>query len=238
MNELRLDVWSDIACPWCYIGKRRLEKALARFPHAQRVRVVWRSFELDPQAPRILSREQTYAERLAKKYRTSTREAEQMIQRVVDVAAQEGLELRFDRAQAGNTFDAHRVLHLAARRGLQGVAKERLLRAYFTEGEAMGDHETLVRLGAEVGLDRDALTKVLASGEYSDEVRADEEEARENGISGVPFFVLGGRYGVSGAQPTELLERALDRAWTELGLSALEPVAAAEGATCGPDGGC
>src|SRR5580658_8061672 len=153
MKKLRVEVWSDIACPWCYVGKRRLDAAIARFPHAAAVDVVWRAFELDPSAPRVRDRNVSYAERLAKKYGTDVARANVMLQRMTDVAAGDGLNFHFERVQSGNTFDAHRVLHLAGDRGLQHVTKERLLRAYMTEGEPIGEPDVLTRLGGEAGLD-------------------------------------------------------------------------------------
>jgi predicted DsbA family dithiol-disulfide isomerase len=231
--RLRIDVWSDIACPWCYIGKRHLEAALARFPERDSVEVIWRAFELDPAAPRILSLELSYGERLAKKYGTSVGRAEEMIRRMTAVAAADGLDFRFDRIRPGNTFDAHRLLHLAHERGIQDRVKERLLRAYMTEGEAIGDREALTRLAAEAGLDAEEARAVLTSSRYEREVRADEEEARALGISGVPFFVIGGRHGLSGAQPSETIREALDQAWAEMGGERSE---VPEGAVCGPDG--
>lgn len=233
MKKLRLDIWSDIACPWCYVGKRRLEAALAQFEHRDSVEIVWRAFELDPSAPRVRDKSVSLVERLAKKYGTSTAQAQGMMDRMTNVAREDGLDFHFEIAQAGNTFDAHRVLHLAHERGKQDAVKERFLRAYMTEGEAIGDIETLVRLAAEAGLDEEEVRATLLSNAYEKEVRSDEREARENGITGVPFFVLGGRYAVSGAQPAELLLRALKQAWSEL---VAKPVVFEEGAACGPDG--
>ncbi|WP_437757774.1 DsbA family oxidoreductase [Sorangium sp. So ce1389] len=234
MKKLRVDVWSDIACPWCYVGKRRLEAALARFPHRDSVEVVWRAFELDPSAKRVLEPPVPYAERLAKKYGASVARAEAMIRQMTDVAAADGLDFHFEKVRPGNTFDAHRVLHLAAERGAQDAVKERLLRAYMTEGEAIGDPEVLARLAGEAGLDPDEVRAALEGDAYAREVRADEAEARAIGITGVPFFAFGGRYGASGAQPAEQLLHVLQKAWDE---AAAEPEQAfAEGAACGPDG--
>jgi predicted DsbA family dithiol-disulfide isomerase len=232
METLRIDVWSDIACPWCWVGKRRLEGALERFAHAGDVAVVWRAFELDPSAPKVRDDGLSYAARLGKKYGTSAAQAELMIQRMTDTAAKDGITMRFDRARPGNTFDAHRLLHLAGERGRQGELKERLFRAYLGEGEAIGDHATLARLAGEVGLDLDEVAATLASDAYAKEVRADEREAAGLGVSGVPFFAFAGRYGVSGAQPVDALLQVLDRAWDE---AAGEEIAA-EGAVCGPAG--
>lgn len=234
MTQLRIDIWSDIACPWCYVGKRRLERALAAFAHRAEVDVVWRAFELDPSAPRVRDSAQRYAERLAAKYGTSELQAQAMIDRMVATAAGDGVALRFDHIRPGNTFDAHRLLHLAHDRGRQDALKERLLRAYLTEGQAIGEPEVLRRLAGEVGLDDAEVRDVLDGDRYRAEVRQDEALARELGITGVPFFVLGGRIGVSGAQPVDVLLGALDRAWSELARPGIEEVA--EGAVCGPDG--
>ena len=232
MTTVRLDIWSDIACPWCYVGKRRLEAALEGFAYRDSIEIVWRAFELDPAAPRALPDNVSYAGRLAKKYGTSVPQADAMIAGMAATAANDGLDFRFDRIRSGNTFDAHQLLHFAAGKGKQGALKERFLHAYFTEGEPVGDAEVLVRLATEVGLDGDEARSALASGAFAADVRADEQEARELGITGVPFFVVGGRYAISGAQPAELLRRALEKAWSERA----PEVVLAEGAACGPDG--
>ena len=233
MKKLRVDVWSDIACPWCYVGKRRLEAALEKFPHRDAVEVVWRAYELDPAAPQERTSDVPYAERIAKKYGCSMKEAESMVTRMTDVAATDGLDFHFERIRPGNTFDAHRVLHLALERGKQDAVKERLLLAYMTEGAPIGDVETLVRLAAEAGLEAEEVRATLASDAFTLEVRDDEDEARQLGISGVPFFVFAGKLAVSGAQPAELLLRALAQSWKELDA---RPEVLAEGAVCGPDG--
>src|SRR5688572_7762555 len=163
MKKLRVDIWSDIACPWCYIGKRRFETALGEFAGRSQVEVVWRAFELDPAAPRIRDKSSPYAARLARKYGVTVARAEAMLGHMTDVGASEGIELHFDRIQSGNTFDAHRLLHLAGERGKQDALKERLLRAYFTEGEPIGEPDTLVRLAADVSLDADEVTATLSS---------------------------------------------------------------------------
>jgi predicted DsbA family dithiol-disulfide isomerase len=232
-KRLQVQIWSDIACPWCYVGKRRFESALAGFAQASEVEVVWRSFELDPSAPRIRER-QDYAERLAGKYGMSRAQAQARIDQLVSLAAAEGLELNFTDIQPGNTFDAHRLLHLAHAQGKQGELKERLLRAYLCEGQPIGEPATLLAAASDVGLDVDACQAVLATDQYAREVRADQDLARRIGISGVPFFVLDQRYAVEGAQPSEVLLSALQRAYSEL--PALTPLTAAEGALCGPEG--
>jgi predicted DsbA family dithiol-disulfide isomerase len=233
MPLLCIDVWSDIACPWCYVGKRRLEHALREFPHAAHVRVVWRAFELDPAAPKERDPSMSHAERIARKYGMTVAQAEKASARLVDIARGEGLTFDFDRIRSGNTFDAHRLVHLGLERGVQDAVKERFLRAYFSEGASMSDHGTLVRLAVEAGLDERESADVLASDTYAREVRADEAEARALGIGGVPCFVLGGRYGVTGAQSTRVMLGALHQAFSELATDAPD---LDEGAVCGPDG--
>jgi predicted DsbA family dithiol-disulfide isomerase len=207
MAPLTVEVWSDVVCPWCYVGKRRLESALAQFERP--VEVTWRSFELDPSAPR--ERELPAAEHLAAKYGMSVEQAQASQAQLTELAAAEGLEYHLDRTRGGNSFDAHRMIHLAAAHGRQDAAKERLMRAYFTESEPIGDPDTLVRLMAEIGIDSDEARAVLEGDAYTDAVRADEQLAYRIGIQGVPFFVLNRRYGVSGAHPPEALLEALRR---------------------------
>ncbi|MGN6107125.1 MAG: DsbA family oxidoreductase, partial [Kofleriaceae bacterium] len=192
-----------------------------------------RSFELDPSAPAVQPTDLPYAARLARKYRCDEDQAQGMIDRMTEVAAADGIEMRFDRIRPGNTFDAHRLLHLAHERGKQDTLKERLFRAYLTEGEPIGDRGVLRRIAHQAGLDEVEVSDVLSSDVYAREVRADEAMARELGISGVPFFVLGGRLGVSGAQSADVLLGALERAW-----QAHQPAIQtyADGAICGPEG--
>lgn len=210
--KLRVEVWSDVACPWCYVGKRRLEAAAAKLPEGCAVEVVYRSFELDPAAKGRGRPRSSYAERLARKYRTTVAQGQAMVDRMTAVGAAEGLALDFDRVRPGNTFDAHRVLHLARERGVQGAVKERLLRGYFCEGEFLGDRDALARLAGDAGLEAAEVRRVLDGDAYAAAVRADETEAARDGIHAVPFFVLGGAYAISGAQPVEVLHGALAQA--------------------------
>jgi predicted DsbA family dithiol-disulfide isomerase len=212
---MKVEIWSDIACPWCYVGKRRFESALRQFEHAAEVEVVWRSFELDPNAPP--SHAESQDELLAKKYGMPVEKARAMNERMAGEAAKEGLDFHFDRVRVGNTFDAHRLVHLAAASGQADAMKERLMRAYLTEGQAIADPVTLVRLGTEVGLDPERVREVVAGEAYASDVRADEQRARTFGISGVPFFAIDERYGVSGAQTPEVLLGALRQAYEEAG---------------------
>ena len=210
---MRVEIWSDVACPWCYIGKRRFDVALSRFEHGDAVEVRWRSFELDPSAPAV--REAAYVDHLAGKYRVDTVEAEDMIDRMIEAGARNGVVLRFDKAKPGNTFHAHRLLHLAAERGVQAALKERLFHAAFTKGLPMADVDVLVTLARAAGLDDDEARAVLDGDRYAADVRADERRAAELGISFVPFFVFDGRLGVAGAESPELLLEVLEEAWAE-----------------------
>jgi len=210
---MKIEIWSDIACPWCYIGKRRFEQALNQFPHRDALDIVWRSFELDTTAP---ARQTTpTVELLATKYRMSVEKAQAMMDSMAATGALDGLEFRFDRAISGNTFDAHRLIHFAATVGQRAAMVERLFAAYFTEGEAMGDHDTLVRLAVDVGLDASAVRVMLSSTAHASDVRSDEARAQQFGITGVPFFAIDERYGISGAQPPAAIVDALTQAWKE-----------------------
>ena len=236
MPVMRIEIWSDVVCPWCYIGKRRLEAALERFEHADEVEVVYRSFELDPSAPEVGS--ESVLDSLASKYGVDTDGARQMMSRVADVATEEGLDFDYDHATHTKTVDAHRLLHLALDDGgprLQGELKEALLAAYFTRGESMGDPAVLRKVAAEVGLDGGAVDRVLDSSVYADAVHADLAQARAYGVTGVPFFVVDEKYGVAGAQPTDVLIQVLEQAWAESRPTlTMASTATADGA-CGPD---
>ena len=210
---LRVDVFGDLVCPWCYLGKRRLESALSGFPHREQVEVVHRAFELDPTRPRG----QTYdrVASLAEKYGLTRARARAMEEEMERRAAGDGLEYHLLEGVVGNTFDAHRLILLARGRGLAGAVLERLYRAHFTENRSIFEPASLAALGAEVGLDPEEVRRALDGDACAAEVRADERAARDLGITGVPCFVLGGRHAVSGAQPAEVLGRALERAWAE-----------------------
>ena len=210
---MKVEIWSDVVCPWCYIGKRRFELALAGFEHRKQVEVIWRSYQLDPEAPR--NSEQTVNEVLAQKYGVDLAGAAEMNKRVSTIAAQDGLEYHLESARHLNTFDAHRLVHLAATHHLQDAMEERLFKAYFTDGIALGETEELVKLAVEVGIDADEARAVLESSTYADEVRADFQRARMLGIQGVPFYAVDEKYGISGAQPSEVFKEVLEKTWTE-----------------------
>ncbi len=226
-----VDIWSDIACPWCYVGKRRLEAALESFEHRDEVRVRWHSFELDPNAPP--EREGDPATNLASKYGTTPEQAQGMLAKMTETAAADGLEFHLERARGGNTFDGHRLIHLALAHGRQDAMKERLMRAYLTEGQLISDHATLRRLAGEVGLPEGEVEELLAGDRYAEEVRVDEYTASRLGITAVPFFVVDRAFGAAGAQdPAQLLE-LLRHGWQE---QAPITVAAATGEHCDVDG--
>ena len=204
---MRIEIWSDIACPWCYVGKVRFEEALQQYEHADSVEVVWRSFELQPDAPQGSS--VASIDRLMEKYQLTREKALEMIGRVTSVAAASGLEFNLERARSANTFDAHRLVHKGASVGLGEQVMERFMRAYQSEGEDLADHATLLRLAVDAGLDAEATEVVLAGVDFAAEVRADQERGRTFGVSGVPFFIIDEAHGISGAQPVEFFLQAL-----------------------------
>ncbi|MGR7024327.1 DsbA family oxidoreductase [Geodermatophilus sp. URMC 62] len=210
---MRIEVWSDVVCPWCYIGKRRLETALARFPHRDEVEVVWRSFQLDPSIPEGQTHPTLPA--LAAKYGRPVEEVRAMMRHVEETAAGEGLQYSLADGVSGNTLLAHELVHLGAERGLQAQTKERLLRAYFEEGRPVFDVDSLAALAVEVGLDEAEVRAALADHRYRPAVLADAATAQQLGATGVPFFVVDRRYGAAGAQPADVLLQLLERAWAE-----------------------
>ncbi|MDE2309941.1 MAG: DsbA family oxidoreductase [Betaproteobacteria bacterium] len=207
---MQIEIWSDVICPWCYIGKRNFEKALAQFGQRENVNVIWRSFELDPNAPPQYP--VSLEELLARKYGVSLQQAALMNARVTGIAHEAGLEYSLANACPGNTFDAHRLLHFAAARQLGDRAIERIMHAYFREGLAVSDRTALARLAPEFGIAESDALAMLESDDYSGAVRADEARATEFGITGVPFFVFDEKSGIYGAQPVEVYAEALQQA--------------------------
>jgi len=230
---VKVEIWSDYVCPFCYIGKRRFEDGLQRFANKDAVEVVYKSFELDPNTPR--DGNPSVYELLAAKYGMSREQAEANTNNLTQQAQALGLEYHMDRTIQTNTFDAHRLTHFAATKGKHVEMTERLLKAHFTDTLHLGNHDTLADLAVEVGLDRAEAMRVLADGEYASEVRKDEQEAAQLGARGVPFFVINRKYGISGAQPSEVFLEALQKAWDEE-----HPLIvlgnAAEGTICTDDG--
>jgi predicted DsbA family dithiol-disulfide isomerase len=212
---MRVEIWSDVVCPWCYLGKRRFEQALAGFEHRGDVQVEYRSFELDPTAPADTTT--PTVELLADKYGMSPAQASKAQREMEERAAGDGLTFRMGSLRRGNTRDAHRLIQLAKDRGRQEEMVERLHRAYFTEEDSVFDHEALTRLAVEAGLDRDEAARVLATDAYGEQVATDEAMARALGATGVPLFVVDRKYGISGAQPADTITQVLERAWSEAG---------------------
>jgi predicted DsbA family dithiol-disulfide isomerase len=208
---MEVEIWSDIVCPWCYLGKRRFERALDSFSHRDDVGVVYRSFELDPSAPRDTT--DPVVDVLASKYGMTAQQAEAAQRQMEDRARQDGLTFRMDGLRRGNTRDAHRLVHLARAGGRQQELMERLHQAYFTDQDSIFDHDALTRLAVDAGLDAAEVADVLSSDRYDDDVTADEMTAQALGATGVPFFVIDRKYGISGAQPAEAITAALDQAW-------------------------
>lgn len=234
---MKVEIWSDVMCPFCYIGKRRFEAALGQFPDRDKIEVEWKSFQLDPSLTKVSG--QNIHEYLAERKGMSVDQARELNDRVTQMAAEAGLRYDFDRAVVANSFDAHRFSHFAAAHEKGDAAEEALFRAYFTEGRDISDKETLLDLGSSIGLDVVDLRKALDGNAYADAVHRDIEEASSLGARGVPFFVLDRKYAVSGAQPERTFISALNQAYTEWERTQRKPLAdLAEGEVCTPDGDC
>ena len=228
---MKVEIWADVVCPWCYIGKRRFEAALAAFPHRDDVEVVHRTFQLDPSAPQGVTR--PTREALAEKYGGAN--LDQMFARVEDIARAEGLDYHLANGTSGNTIDALRVLHAAGAAGLGEKAWELFYRAYFIEARSVFDRDSLVELAVEAGLSREAAEAVLDTDQYASAVDDDTRTAASLGATGVPFFVADRRVGVAGAQPVEVMLRMLEQAWQSV--HPVDIVASADAETC-TDGAC
>jgi len=226
---MHIEMWTDFAWPFCYIGKRRLEDALKKIDHP--IEVTYRCFELDPNAPRDVNK--NMYEALSQKYGMSVEQAKANTQNMVRMAKETGLDYNMDTLILTNTFDAHRLSMFAKKHGLMQEMTERILHAYFTESKHIGDPETLTELAVEVGLDREAVTNMLASDEMTDEVRADEQTAKQYGITGVPFYLINKKYALTGAQPTETFVQALQKVIEEDKITVLNNQ---DGVSCDDDG--
>jgi predicted DsbA family dithiol-disulfide isomerase len=230
---MKIEIWSDVMCPFCYIGKRRFEAALNKFAHKDEVEIRWRSFQLNPDLK--TNPEININQYLADIKGISLGQAEQMNAQVTAMAAELGLEYNFDKAVVANSFNAHRLSHLANQHGVGDAAEEALFRAYFTEGKNIDDIETLVEIGTKIGLHDDEIKQVLQSGAFADKVAYDINVAQQLGIRGVPFFVLDNKYAVSGAQMPDTFLGAIEQAYTEMNV--VKPLAT-DGDVCGPEGNC
>jgi predicted DsbA family dithiol-disulfide isomerase len=232
---MKVQIWSDVMCPFCYIGKRRFEEALTHFNHRDEIEVEWKSFQLSPslQTDTQISVYQS----LANSKGWQPEYARQVTAQVTEMAEQVGLSYNFDAAVVANSFKAHRFSHLAKKHGLGDAAEEQLFNAYFTTGKNIDDDDTLIALGVEIGLNADEVREVLTTDAYADDVRQDMAEAEDLRIHGVPFFVMNNHYAVSGAQATEVFLNTLQAAYAEWQQHP-QPASGADGASCDADGNC
>ena len=212
-KTMKVEIWSDIMCPFCYIGKRKFEQALENFEEKKNVQVEWKSFLLDPNMKNVDGK--SLDEVLVEKKGWTKEYAQQINSQVTDMAKEVGLNYQLDKVKPANTFTAHRLTHLATKHGLQTEMEEKLFHAYFTDGTDIGNIEALVELAVEVGLDEEEVRKTLYSDEFAENVKSDAYEAEQIGVRGVPFFVIDRKYAVSGAQPQEVFHSALESAWKE-----------------------
>jgi len=215
-NKMIVEIWSDVACPFCYVGKRKFEEALAQFEFRDSIEIIWKSFQLDPTIPKQIDQSIGMYQYLADNKGISLKESKRMHENVAKMGAEVGLVYDFDQAKISNTFDASRLIHFAAASGKQGMAKEKLLAAHFTNGLDVADEETLVKLAIEIGLDGEKVRSMLQSDDFVSEVKHDIQEARNLGISGVPYFVFNRKYGVSGAQDSKVFLETLQKSYEEL----------------------
>lgn len=233
---MKIEIWSDVVCPFCYIGKRKLEKALERFPQKDKVEIEWKSFQLNPDQktnPNIST-----LEHLAESKGWTMAQTREITSNVVNMAAAQGLEFDFEKAVVANTKNAHRLIHLAKEFGKGDAMKERLLSAYFSEGKNVDDFSTLTSLGMEVGIDGEKIKVMLESDQFENAVDQDIYESRQIGVRGVPFFVLDRKFGISGAQSDEVFDQTLEKAWTEFAKNnpVLDMAGNAKGDSCDVDG--
>ncbi|HXR85100.1 MAG TPA: DsbA family oxidoreductase [Hanamia sp.] len=232
---MKVDIWSDVRCPFCYIGKRKFEKALEKFPEKNNIEVEWHSFELDPTL--ITNAKENHVEHLSQAKGISKEQVDEMHDYVNKMAKEVGLDFHFDKVVVANSFNAHRLIQLAKIKGVSNEAEEALFKAHFVEGKNIDDAETLMNIGISIGLDKNELKKMVDSGEFSKQVRQDEQQAQLFGINGVPFFVLNNRYGVSGAQSPQVFLQTLNQAWDDFEKEK-KPLIITEGEICTTDGNC
>lgn len=234
---MKVEIWSDVMCPWCYIGKRRFEKALEQFPQKDRIEVEWKSFQLNPDMK--TDPDKSIVEYLAETKGMTVDHAEKMLDHVTGIAEEVGLEYHMDKTVLANSFDSHRFIQFAKKNKVGDAAEEQLFHAYFTEGKNTADHATLIDLGTKIGLDAAAVKSVLDSNQFAGEVRQDIYEAQQVGVRGVPFFVLDRKYAVSGAQQTETFLGALQQSFQEWEKENPAPlVSHADGDSCDINGNC
>jgi protein disulfide-isomerase len=238
-TKMRVEIWSDIMCPFCYIGKRHFEQALQQFPNNNKIEIVWKSFQLDPSIPQHLPAKTSVYQYLAERKGMSYEQSVQMHERVVEMAKAAGLEYNFDKAIVANSFNAHRLIQLAKTEGLGDQAEERLFLAYFTEGKDFGDPTVLTELGQNIGLSPEQVSEALSNDEFAQKVKHDISEAEEIGVNGVPFFVFDRKYAVSGAQPSSAFLQVIERSFEEWKAENPSMISSAsEGPSCKPGEEC
>jgi predicted DsbA family dithiol-disulfide isomerase len=236
--KMKVEIWSDIMCPFCYIGKRNYESAINQFADANNIELQWHSFQLDPTIPKQSQKVNVF-QYLAERKGMSYEQSEQMHESVTATAKRAGLTYNFDKVVVANSFDAHRMIQFAKTKGLGDEAEEQLFSAYFTEGKDFGDHNVLAELGKRIGLNETEVTKILTSNEFANEVKKDIQEAANLSIRGVPFFVFDRKYAVSGAQPGDVFLQTLQKSFGEWRVeNSVIKLEVTEGSTCGPDGDC
>lgn len=238
-NKLQVEIWSDIMCPFCYIGKRHFEEALNKFTDRENIEIVWKSFQLDPEIPAVISKPQNVYEYLANRKGMSYDQSVSMHQNVTAMAQKAGLEYNFDKTVIANSFNAHKVIQLAKTKGLGDTIEERFFKAYFTEGKNLADSTTLAELGSDIGLDKEEILHALKDDRYAYLVNQDITEARQIGVTGVPFFVFNRKYAVSGAQPADAFLKTIEKAYAEWRLDNPRPkLDISNGPACTPEGSC
>jgi len=234
---MKVEIWSDVMCPFCYIGKRKFEAGLNQFAHKDEIKIEWKSFQLDPEMKSGTG--QSIDEYLSLRKGWSVDKTRGLHQNMTETARQAGLDYRFDKAIPANSFNAHRLSHLAAKQHLQDEVEEKLFAAYFTDGKNIDDGETLVELGMRAGLKEEEIRTMLSSDQFADEVHHDIDEANQLGVNGVPFFVFDRKYAVSGAQASEVFLSTLEKSWSEYSKTSLRTVLQdSDGDTCSTDGNC
>lgn len=230
---MKIEIWSDVMCPFCYIGKHNFEQALEKLPFNNEVEVEWKSFQLDPTLD--AEKPQNTIEYFKEKKGFPTEQASQMISQVAGMGKASGIDFNFEKALIINTFTAHKLLHLAKKHGKSSEMEEALFKAHFIDGKNVGDQEVLVSLAESLGIDKDEAREALSSNEFNDGINQDIQEAQNNGISSVPFFVLNGKYAVFGAQPAEVFAEALQQTYKET-VSPFKDLSQNGGASCDADG--
>ncbi len=238
-EKMKIEIWSDIMCPFCYIGKRHLEAALENLPYKDNIEIVWKSFQLNPNLPETTDSSQTSYEYIAQSKGISLEQSKSMHEGAVNMAKNAGLNFDFDKALITNSMKAHRILQMAKSKGLGDEMKETFLNAYFVEGKDLSDNQVLISLGKEIGLTEEAITESLTNNDYLNKVKRDIEESRQLGVQGVPFFVFDRKYGISGAQPIDSFIQTIEKSYTEWReKNETTVLKVTEGPSCAPDKNC